>query len=348
MRHPLALRNPAQPGLVAFALAIAMIFSAVVAAGVGAPASAAGPAYGFSLGGEMIAPSWMTQTRLAGLSSTLKGFGPRYVRVEISTSEPVAQQQAAISAVRASGAAPVVLLTSRGSDQNVTAPDPQAFANFAGSVARRFAGGVDYYEVLNEPNVGAYWAGSPFAAPDPVAYARVLVAASAAIKGSDPGARVLSGSPMPTSDGWFTQSPITWYRNVWAQPGVAAAVDIAGTHVYWMDYGTGALRAPDTGEPSGFGAVSAVRALTGKPVWVTEVGVSTCSGSNNCTTQANQLAYLRQAVSLFASQGVASAVLFYTARDESPDDTREYRFGVVDYNGVDKLAAPWIRTLMHQ
>lgn len=327
---------------------VVVVVAVGLAAGVQAPASAVSVAYGFSLGGEVIAPGWMTPQRLAELSTILKGFGPRYVRVEISTAEPYAQQAATISAVRNSGAIPVALLTSRSSDLAATTPDPQSFADFAKSVAQRFGGSVDYYEILNEVNTGAFWAGSPYVAPDPVEYGKILVASSAAVKAADPGAKILSTSPAPTGDGLFSQSPTTWYRNLWAQPGVPAAVDIAGTHVYWMDYGTGALRAPDTNEPSGFGAVSSIKTITAKPVWVTETGVSTCSGSDNCTTQANQLSYLQKAVGLFSSQGAASAVFFYTAQDASPDDTREYRFGVVDYNGVDKLAAPWIRTLMHQ
>lgn len=311
-----------------------------------AKASAATQAYGFSLGGEMVTPDWTSPAKLAALTGVLKSFGPKYVRVEISTNEPPAAQAAAIDAVRASGATPLVLLASLTPAFTPTVPDPTDFADFAKSVAQRFGSQVGYYEILNEQNVGLNWSGLPASPPDPVGYAKVLVAASAAIKAANPSAKILSSSPAPAADAIASESPQTWTDRVWSQPGVPEAVDIVGAHVYWMDYTTGTLRPPDTEEPSGFDAVASMKASTGKPVWVTETGFSTCVGSDNCTTEANQLAYLQSAMRLFADQGAASVVMIFRPVDQSPVNDREARFGVVHYDGTDKTAAPWVRTLM--
>lgn len=122
-----------------------------------------------------------------------------------------------------------------------TAPDPARFAAYAASVALEARGRVVAYEVWNEPNDARYWRD-----PDPREYARVYLAARAAIRRVDPHTPVLVG-------------------------GLA---DITG----WRSYARAVVR---LARPDGLAVhpyVSPVRstrwALTlGVPVWVTEVGV---------------------------------------------------------------------------
>jgi len=78
--------------------------------------------------------------------------------------------------------------------------DLTAWAGFVREFANRYAGLVEAYEIMNEPNLAQAWG----AEPDPAAYAKVLAAAFRAIKMADPGAVVLSAGLAPTS----TQMPI--------------------------------------------------------------------------------------------------------------------------------------------
>lgn len=74
-------------------------------------------------------------------------------------------------------------------DEHMPPSDPQDYANFIASLARRFAPWVSAYEVWNEEDAPGWWAG----APDPAAYVSLLKAAYPAIKAADPGATVLVG-----------------------------------------------------------------------------------------------------------------------------------------------------------
>ena len=84
--------------------------------------------------------------------------------------------------------------------------DPQAYANFAGALVRRYGPGgsfwvehpelvaqpIRYWQIWNEPSLRAFWSDQPFAAD----YVELLRLARDAIKAADPGARiVLAGLP---------------------------------------------------------------------------------------------------------------------------------------------------------
>lgn len=69
------------------------------------------------------------------------------------------------------------------------------FAEFAGAVARRYAGRIYAYQVWNEPNLAREWGGKR---PDPAGYARLLKGAYAAIKAADPNAIVVTAGMAPT------------------------------------------------------------------------------------------------------------------------------------------------------
>lgn len=72
--------------------------------------------------------------------------------------------------------------------------DLNPWLRFVRAFAHRYAGQVDAYEILNEPNLAREWG----AAPDPEAYAKVLAAAYRAIKLADPDAVVVSAGLAPT------------------------------------------------------------------------------------------------------------------------------------------------------
>jgi hypothetical protein len=72
--------------------------------------------------------------------------------------------------------------------------DLDQWERFAHQFAMRYAGRVDAYEILNEPNLAREWG----SAPNPEAYAQVLAAAFRAIKTADPMAVVVSAGLAPT------------------------------------------------------------------------------------------------------------------------------------------------------
>ncbi|MCI0709481.1 MAG: LysM peptidoglycan-binding domain-containing protein, partial [Chloroflexi bacterium] len=84
----------------------------------------------------------------------------------------------------------------RSNTENAGPPDDYAaFAAFAGSIAGRYVGSVNAYEVWDEPNVASNWTGKPL---NGASYVELLSAAYTAIKTADPNAVVVSGGLRPT------------------------------------------------------------------------------------------------------------------------------------------------------
>lgn len=75
-------------------------------------------------------------------------------------------------------------------------PDDFAdFGDFAGAVAQRYEGRINYYQIWNEPNGNAEWGLQDV---DPEAYTELLCIAYDRIKEADPDAVVLAGALTPT------------------------------------------------------------------------------------------------------------------------------------------------------
>ncbi|MGC8873213.1 MAG: BACON domain-containing protein [Chloroflexia bacterium] len=205
--------------------------------------------------------------------------------------------------------------------------DPADFAHFASVVVERFDGdGIDdapgsprvaYWEIWNEPNHPATWPGTAGE------YAALLCAAYPAIKGADPTAQVLvggvyvfdgqSGGP-PAYDGLAFLSQV-----LAAAPEAWDAFDILSIHPFMPDV------APD--QPGLWEPVTMLSRLQhaldwvqvhsgGKPVWITEVGWSTCTaGQGDCTpalskTEDQQANYLLRTHFFALAKGVAHLSTF--------------------------------------
>ena len=84
----------------------------------------------------------------------------------------------------------------RSNTENAGPPDDNAaFAAFAGSIAGRYVGSVNAYEVWDEPNVASNWTGRPL---NGASYVELLSAAYASIKAADPNVVVVSSGLRPT------------------------------------------------------------------------------------------------------------------------------------------------------
>jgi hypothetical protein len=167
--------------------------------------------------------------------------------------------------------------------------DVAAYAGYAGEIAARARGGIDDWEVRNEPD--GTWAYRGTAGD----YARELIAVSAAIHVANRGARVLLGGVMNlNSRGWLL--------DVFAAggPRVRASIDVANVHV----------RAPLAGLARTMRRWRAFFDGAGvhSPIWVTEFGYPSQPHGESA-----QAAYLARALPALLAAGAARA--FVTERD---------------------------------
>ncbi|HEX9116197.1 MAG TPA: hypothetical protein VGA61_09030 [Anaerolineae bacterium] len=105
-----------------------------------------------------------------------------------------------------------------------------AFARYAGAVAKRYAGKIAAYQIWNEPNLAREWGNKR---PDPVAYAKMLKAAYAAIKAADPQAIIITAGMAPTSEDSDRAMPdMRFYQGMYNAMGGSSQgyFDMLGAH----------------------------------------------------------------------------------------------------------------------
>ena len=214
--------------------------------------------------------------------------------------------------------------------------DPGTFARFAATVAGRYAGRVSAWEIWNEPNSHTFWAPRP----DPVAYARLLTAATAAIRAvAPPGTTIVTGGLAPAVDApnGSEVAPDTFLREMLAHTD---AFDAVGAHPYCFP----AL--PTDASTSTWNSFYRLpllrRALTDakldRPVWITEFGAPTGGGRGAVSDELQTeivLDGLRRATEL----GWVDRVFLFTHRDSPGRDTDvEAHFGLLRLDGSPKPA----------
>lgn len=187
--------------------------------------------------------------------------------------------------------------------------------------------------IWNEPNNKSHW--DPEADPDWAIFAETLKAAGAAIAAENPALpRVLGG-----------MSPIDplFVRNL-AGKGAMDAVDVVAVHGFPLDWNNWALN----DWPA---KLDEIRAVTDKPVWVSEVGVSTFGAEEV------QVFGLRRTAELLA--GRVPRIHWYSLYDlpaawpattrhkeaEGSSYYRHFHMGLLKEDGTPKLAVPHFREL---
>jgi polysaccharide biosynthesis protein PslG len=162
----------------------------------------------------------------------------------------------------------------------VGVPDPRADADWA-EYARRLAGryrDATGIEVWNEPNSVRQFPPHP----DAVRFTTLLAEAYRAIKGVDPKLPVISGGLLPTTTtGSFGVSDAQFLAAMY-RAGAARYMDAIGAHPYPIAFAAGGASSydPDATEQD-LDRLRAVRNAAGdgsKPIWITEMGVSTEPG----------------------------------------------------------------------
>jgi hypothetical protein len=198
---------------------------------------------------------------------------------------------------------------------------------------------VRTWEIWNEPYLRAF----SYPAPDPARYASVVRAAVHAGRRAGRGARFL----MAAETSWVTRTGRTrsWIDDLFAAaPDLGSYVDAVAVHPYTQ-------RSPDDDRPpaaADFGRIDAIRAalaahgLPRAPLWITEIGWSTCSSRPPCVLPRSQARYLRRMFRLLDARyrSVVAAVFLYRLTDigaAGPADP-ESGFGLITLRGARKPA----------
>lgn len=150
--------------------------------------------------------------------------------------------------------------------------DYQDFANFAAAVAERYRGRVRYYQLWNEPNLGAEWGNQP---ANPEAYTDLLCRAYRALKAVDPEIVVISGALAPTIDiSGYNLSAFVYLQRMY-DAGARSCFDILGAQGYGLFTGPTDSRLRITNVnyvyPLWLRDLMVANGDAGKPIWVGEM-----------------------------------------------------------------------------
>lgn len=169
--------------------------------------------------------------------------------------------------------------------------DPAHFQAFMRTLAARYRGRVDAYELWNEPNLRREWNGAPLSARDLVALIR---AGASGVREGDANARLISGAPATTgiNDGVNAIDDRVFLRGMLAA-GVGEVVNGVGVHPYgWANPPAASAAEPAPVAPTHndhpsffFGdTLNDYRTLLDEagyaemPLWATEMGWGSAEG----------------------------------------------------------------------
>ena len=220
-------------------------------------------------------------------------------------------------------------------DGRARSVDPAAFAAFASAAARRYARGVQAWEIWNEPNTQRFW----HVPPDPAAYARLVDLAAPAIRAHDRRAPVLVGSLAPATDepDGSEIAPETFLRGFYAAVSSRSVFDAVSVHPYSYPAMPQGRQRWNT-----FYKLGELHALMrhagdgGKRLWLTEYGAPT-GRSDRAVSARRQASMLVQAQRRAARLDYVGPLFFYSYRDHRKAlRDPEANFGIVRHSGSPK------------
>lgn len=201
--------------------------------------------------------------------------------------------------------------------------DPATFAAYASAVVARYKDRVHVWEIWNEENSSTFWKPSP----SPSAYATLLKTAYAAIKAQDPGATVLMGGTVG-----FDKA----YMDGISAAGAWTSFDALAIHAY-------VAPAPEKSMFASWiqNAKAYLDTKGTKPLWLTEFGWSTYTGSGTSyigvseATQANDTA---RAYLYAAAQGLVGVMVYELVEYGTSSTSKIDNYGLVEIGGRQKPA----------
>jgi hypothetical protein len=204
------------------------------------------------------------------------------------------------------------------------------FASFAAQAAQRYPGAVGI-EVWNEPNLRKFWG----TAPDPKLYGQMLSAVQAAVGAANPAMPVATAGLAPHGGRDPEGIGPAGFLNKLYRTGAPQLADAIGAHPYpFRPYGGRFLRTIRVR----LGEIRHVmRAFgdKGKPIWITETGVSTAG--EFAYTAAQQAEALVRMYALFRRVAHVPVVIFHRFVDYG-DQSEEGGYGVYYLSGQFKPA----------
>jgi hypothetical protein len=202
------------------------------------------------------------------------------------------------------------------------------FAAYAKAVVHRYKDRVHVWEIWNEENSAIFWKPAPSAS----AYAALLKAAYTAIKAEDPAATVLLGGIVGfdkafmdgiiAASAWGSFDALAIHTYVAIQPESSMMAT-------WLENARAYL---DSKGP--------------KPLWITEFGWSTYTGSGSSyvgVTEAKQADYTARGYLLSARVGVRGVFAYELIENGNSTTSRLDNYGLVELGGRQKPAYAALR-----
>ncbi|HTI29788.1 MAG TPA: glycosyl hydrolase [Methylomirabilota bacterium] len=209
-------------------------------------------------------------------------------------------------------------------DRPFYAPSSNAdYAAYAKAVVHRYKDRIHVWEIWNEENSSIFWKPAPSAA----AYAAMLKAAYAAIKAEDPAATVVLGGTAGF-DKAFMDGIVA--------AGAWSSFDALAIHTYVAVQPESSMMATWLENARAY-----LDTKGQKPLWITEFGWSTYTGSGSSyvgVTEAKQADYTARGYLMAARLGIRGVFAYELIENGNSTTTRLDNYGLVELGGRQKPA----------
>lgn len=329
------------------------------------------PGFGIGAGGGL---AYLGQSDLNNYFSQLKDLGVTWVRWDIdwsrvqpnnSTSYDWSSIDLVANTAKNYGIKSLAIITyapkwavSSTCPANKRCPplDPDAFANFAQSVATRYKGKISAYEIWNEENYAPFW----YPSANAQEYINLLEKTYYKVKLANPTVVVLTGGLAPTSDSGGSVSPVSFVSELYSS-NAKNYFDALAFHPYSYPV------SPDYDASwNGWQQMLAVHNIMisnndNKKIWITEYGVptdgpGTLRGLNELTfkygsdylSESTQTDLLTSAVNLFnKNKDWIGNFFWYSLKDDGTSATDpENFFGLIRFDSTPKPAYSSFKNLI--
>lgn len=258
--------------------------------------------------------------------------------VSVETQQGSYSMPAAVDEVMATteslGMEPLIILA-YGNDGLYGPPNPtnptwlSAYANYCRYIAEYFGDQVTYYEIWNEWN-HATMSKVPVEYRTGENYAKVVVAASEAIKSVNPDAKIIGGAV--AGDGYDSTNVTTFMNAMLNYDGFIDAIDGFSFHTYATDWESNFASPEQHNYPARFNYIRDLlnnRGGSSKEIWLTETGWSTCTGVG--VTENYQAYYLVQLYTwALANSDKVNRIFWYDFMNDGTDaSVRSDNWGLV-------------------
>lgn len=234
--------------------------------------------------------------------------------------------------------------------------DAQNYANFAGKVADRYDGKIEYFEIWNEANNADFFKPKP----DAGKYTAMLRRSYTAIKNANSSASVISsglapyGQPGQAAADGSRVNPVTFLQRLYAA-GIKGYFDALGWHPYNWNSGPPSQKSVwsawyqmHSTNPSAL-SVMKVNGEAGKKIWMTEWGYPSVKQAPSITDKVQQAAYLTEGYKLAKGYTWAGPLFWFTLEDGSSGSGGVFdTFGLIYKDGTHKRAYNSYKTAVNQ